>query len=155
MAVDVIKGSHRYGFLNKVASAQTGSPHIYNVTMASNHDNFELVLRGEWQSFDNYKEDANGVISFDGVVRGQTPEGTWYIEVTQPTDALLVYNAPVSPYAEKEFQDESIFYNKAGETAEGFSLIVGDVFSVDASAFTGTIAAKKAVKYTNGKFAIQ
>lgn len=153
MALDITKGAHKYGFLNKVASAQTGSPHIHNVTLAADHDNFDLVVKGDWVSFDNYEEDTAATVSFSGIVREKTSEGTWYIEVVS-SNALLVYNAPVSPYSEKEFQDESLFYNADGETAEGFTLIAGDIFSVSENGFNKAPKAGDAVTYTNGKYTV-
>ncbi len=153
MAIDLTKGSHKYGFLNKIASAQTGSPHIFNVELAANHDNFDLVVRGDWKSFDNYEEDTSATVSFSGIVQEKTSEGTWYIEVVS-SNALLVYNSPVSPYSEMELQDESLFYNLQGETAEGFSLIAGDIFSVSENGFNKTPKAGDTVVYTNGKYTV-
>lgn len=154
MSIDIRKGTHKWGFLSKVASAQTGSPHIYNITLAADHDNFDLVLKGAWKAFDNYNEDTTGSISFTGVVQDKAADGTWYVEVVS-TNALLVYNSPVSPYAEKEFQDESLFFNKQGETAEGFSLIAGDIISVSESAFSSAPTKGDAVTgFSAGKYQI-
>ncbi len=151
--VDITKGTHKWGFLSKVASAQTGSPHIFNVTLAANHDNFDLVVRGDWRAFDNYDEDTTATVSFSGVVQEKAADGTWYVEVVS-SNAVLVYNSPVSPYAEKEFQDEGLFYNKAGETAEGLSLIAGDIISLSENAFNKTPAVGDSVTYANGKYTV-
>lgn len=151
--VDITKGTHKWGFLNKVASAQTGSPHIYNIILKADHDNFDMAVRGDWKAFDQYEEDTATAVSFSGIVREKTPEGNWYIEVVS-SNALLLYNSPVSPYAEKEFQDESLFVNKTNDRIQGFSLIEGDVFSVNPEAFNQTPQSGDAVTYVNGVYTI-
>lgn len=153
MAIDLTKGSHKRGFLNKVASAQTGSPHVFNVTLAQDHDNFDLVVRGDWKAFDNYEEDTAATVSFSGIVREKTSEGTWYIEVVS-SNALLVYNSPVSPYPQQELQDEELFYNLSGETSDGLSLISGDIYSVSENGFSKAPTAGDTVSYADGKYVI-
>ncbi len=152
MAIAITKGSRKYGFLNKLLSAYGGA-HIHNVTLVADHDNFDLVVKGDWVGFDNYEEDASETVSFSGIIRGLSSEGTWYIEVVS-SNALLVYNSPVSPYSEKEFQDEGLFYNEAGDTTEGHVLVAGDIFSVSPNGFTGTPAEDKTVTYANGKYVV-
>ena len=154
MAVDINKGTHKIAFPNKLL-AMMGGRHTYNVTLAANHDNGELILRTtKWNSFDNYDEATNGTITFAGYIQGQAADGTWYIEVTADTDALLVYNTPVSPYVEFELKDDALFYNAKDETVEGISLAKGDIFSVSTNGFNGTPVAGKTVSYSNGKYVV-
>lgn len=153
MAIALTKGTKKYGFLNKVASSISGSPHIFNIVLAADHDNFDMAVRGNWAAFDQYEEDTSATVTFSGIVREKTSEGTWYIEVVS-SNALLLYNSPVSPYGEKEFQDESLFYNKAGEVVQGFSLIPGDIFSVSEAGFNQTPQAGDTVTYVNGVYTI-
>lgn len=155
MAIDLTKGTHKVGFLSKTLSLYGGA-HTINVTLAGNHDNFDLVVidATKFNSFDNYDEDASETVSFSGYILGKnTSEGGWYIGV-ESSNAVLVYNSPVSPYSEKELQDESLFYNLAGETVEGIQLKQLDVFTVSDNGFTGTPAEGKTVTYANGKYAV-
>lgn len=154
MALDIQKGSHKYGFLNKML-ATYGGFHTSNVTLATDHDNFDLVgLTEGWNSFDNYDEDPAATIDFEARVMGLSSEGTWYLKVVKANDCYLVYNSPVSEYNEREFQDESLFYNVAGETAEAIELWKGDIFSVDPSGFTGSVSEGSIVTYSNGKYVV-
>ena len=154
MAIDITKGSHKYGFLNRLL-ATYGGFHTENVTLAANHDNFDIVgLTELWNSFENYDEDTSATIDFEGVVMGLSSEGTWYIKVKKATSCYLVYNSPVSEYQEKELQDESLFYNLEGETAEAIELWKGDIFSVSPNGFTGTVKEGCLVSYSNGKYVV-
>ena len=153
MAIDLVKNNkHGIVFPNKIAAA-SGSPHQFNITLAADHDNGELILRGGWHSFDNYDEDENGTVDFEGVIREPSAEGGWYVEVTKATDALLVYNTPVSPYPERELRDEGLFYNAEGDTVRVYSLIVGDIFSVQ-NIFDGTPEAGASVTFADGKYVV-
>ena len=67
---------------------------------------------------------------------------------------LILYNSPVSPYQEERFQNEALFYNKAGDVARGFEMAKGDIFSISTSAFTGTPVAGKTLTYASGKFVV-
>lgn len=152
--IDISKGSHKWGFLNRLLSTYGGF-HTHNVTLATDHDNFDLVALTEgWNSFDNYDEDTSATVTFSGRVMGLSSEGTWYIKVRQAENAYLVYNSPVSEYSEREFQDEALFFNKAGETAEAIELWKGDIFSVCPAAFNGTVKEGSLVSYANGKYVV-
>lgn len=161
MAIDITKGSHKVAFMSKIAAAENGTPHIYNVTLAADHDNGELVVRNteSWNSFDNYDENEDGEITFTGVIRGLGANGGYYVEVltasaaqeasgtAYPEDLCLVYNSPVSEYAERDLQDESLFYNEEGDVVQGINLIRGDIIELSSDAFTGTIATDASVSY--------
>lgn len=155
MAIDLTKGSHVVAFPSKLAAA-SGSPHIYNINVDGDTDNGSLILKGAFNHLDNYDEATTGTVSFTGVILGKATDtpNSWYVEVTAATDALFVYNTPVSPYPERELQDESLFYNEDGDTVKAYSLIKGDVFSVSANAFDGTPVAGKGVTYVSGKYKV-
>ncbi len=149
MAIDITKGSHKVAFMSKVFAVENG--HIFNVTLGAAHDNGDLIVRDvtSWNSFDNYDEDTAGTITFSGIVRGQGANGGWYVEVLSVSqDVLFAYNAPISPYPEREFQDESLFYNAQGDVVQGIPLERGDIIELSEDAFTGTIAVDAAVTYT-------
>ena len=155
MAIDITKGSHVVSFPNKIASAMGQYGHVYNIVTTANVDNGTLAGRGSYVSFDQYQQAAlaNG---FAGRINEQAADGTWYIEVTAlpASEALYLYNSPVSEYSERDLQDESLFYNKQGDVVQGMTLMVGDVFSISANGFTGTPVANKAVSYSGGKFVV-
>lgn len=68
----------------------------------------------------------------------------------------MVYNAPVSPYSEKDLQDESLFYNAEGDVVQGLSLIKGDIIELSANAFSSTPIEDKTVTYnaTTNKYVV-
>ena len=156
MAIDIRKGSHMSTFPSKILSMMGNGGHVYNLVMGADSDNGSLAGRGSYVSFDQYDQAAapNG---FAGVVLEQAASGRWYVEVTAvPASAelLYVYNAPVSEYAEKDFQDESLFYNKAGEVAQGATLHIGDVFEISENGFNQTPTAGDTVTYVGGVYTI-
>lgn len=148
MAIDITKGSRQTFFPSKVFAVENG--HVFNMTLAKDRANGELAVRDvtTWNSFDNYNEDTSGTIEFSGAIRGQAANGKYYVEVYSVSqDVVVIYNSPVSEYSEREFQDENLFYNKAGEVAQGIPLQRGDIFELSANAFTGTIAEDATVSY--------
>lgn len=157
MVVDITKGTHIKSFPNKVASMMGNYAHVYNLVLTANTDNGTLASRGDYVSFDQYEQAAVTANAVEGVIRELMADGTWLVEVTKlpATEVLYVYNSPVSEYSEKEFQDESLMYNKAGEVAQGATLVLGDMFTLSDVAFTGTPATGKTVKYAAGKYVVQ
>lgn len=152
--IDVRTNKHIVAFPTKVAAA-SGSPHQYNVKLDADRDNGTLLVRSAaWDSFDCYAENTSATITFAGLIQNQAANGNWYIEVTAATTALFVYNSPVSEYGEKIFQDEDLFYNKAGDVVRAYALSVGDIIEVSALAFNGTPAKNTAVTYVAGKYKI-
>lgn len=152
MALDIKTTKHTIAFLSKVLSG-IGGGHIYNITLAEDRDNGELVNRGEWNSFDNYDE-KSGKVTFEGVIREPAAEGGFYIEVTKPTDALFIYNTPKSPYKDEVLHDDALFYNEAGSTVTGHSLVVGDIVAISEEGFNGTPEAGKTVTFANHKYVV-
>lgn len=150
--VDVSTKRHGLASASKVL-AGIGGGHIYNVRLSKNHDNGELILRGGWLAFDEYEE-KTGAITFEGVIRADSAEGGYYVEVTAPTDALFVYNTPVSPYGTKDLRDEHLFYNATGDTVKAYSLTVGDIVSVSEELFKNKIVLGKKVSFADGKYVV-
>lgn len=134
MAIRYEIEKHAVAFPSKLL-AQNGGKHIYNVVLSTDTDNGNLIARGVWDSLDLYKEAA--VTTFEGVVREQAANGNWYVEVTDPGDALFVYQQPV--IAEEwtnTFKKTSNFFNAAGDRVRSYELAVGDVFEVSAEGFS-------------------
>ena len=152
MAIGITKTEHISGFPSKVA-ASSGCPHIYNIRLTADHDNLQLVGRGNYVAFDEYQETTvpNG---FTAVIRQQAANGRWYVEVTSDTEALLLWNSPLNPYTEADLSSEKYFYNAQGDTVKGYELFDGDVYEVSAIAFDGTPVAGKALTYVNGKYKV-
>lgn len=156
MVVDITKGSHIKSFPNKIASMMGTYGHVYNLVLQANTDNGTLSSRGDYVTFDKYEQDSVAANAVEVTIREKNTDGTWLVEVTKlpATEVLYVYNSPVSEYPQREFQDETLMYNKAGEVAQGATLILGDMFSLSDVAFTGTKAIGAVATYTAGKYAI-
>lgn len=156
MYVDITKGSHIKSFPNKLASMMGQYGHVYNIVLQSNMDNGQLCSRGDYVSFDQYEQDAVAANAVEVTIRELMADGTRLVEVTKlpATEVLYIYNSPVSEYNEREFNDEQLMYNKAGEVAQGATLILGDMFTLSDNAFTGTIADGAVAKYSAGKYVI-
>jgi len=157
MAIDITKGSHNVAFPSKVLAGMGGA-HQFNITLTANHDNGQLVTRGAWNSFDNYLEGAVAASNdFRGVIQDIVKDDSskFYVEVTADTTLLFLYNSPVSPYGERDLQDESLFYNEVGgQPVRGYELRKGDIIMLSTHAFNGTPVVGKSLTYANGKYVV-
>lgn len=152
MAIKYNIEKHAVAFPSKLL-AQNGGKHIYNIKLATDTDNGNLVARGEFIDLDLYEEAE--AKNFAGVIQKQAANGNWYVEVTNPGDALLVYmQAFIAEDWTNKWKKESNFYNAAEEVVRGYELAVGDVFEVSAEAFTGTPVAGKAVSVASKKLTV-
>lgn len=143
---------HAVAFPSKLL-AQTYGKHIYNIELATDTDNGNLVSKGDFKDLDLYEEAA--VTTFEGVIRKQAANGNWYVEVTDPGDALFVYMQTfIAEEWTNKFKKESNFYNAAGEVVRGYELAVGDVFEVSEEGFTGTPEAGKTVTVAAKKLVV-
>lgn len=138
MAIDLTIGTHATSGVSKLLATHGGA-HIYYVVLSTDADNGNLIARGDADTFDRYEEATP--TSFKGIIQWQAANGNYYVEVTEETDALLVYNEPVSPYSTPAgAKSEKAFYVKAGEVARAHELKVGDIFELSAEGFNGTPA---------------
>lgn len=157
MAIDIRKGSHIVSFPTKVASMMGQKGHVFNIVLTADTDNGVLSGKGTYVHYDQYEQDTPSS-SWAGVVRDIGSDGNYEVETTAlPTSEVVLYlfNDPVSEYDNKDFQDESLFYSKAGERIQGAELSLGDVISVSANGFTGgTPAIGDPVTFANGKYVI-
>lgn len=152
MAIKYSIEKHAVAWPSKLV-AQQGGEHIYNITLATDTDNGNLVSRGDFVDLDLYEESA--VTEFEGIIRKQAANGNWYVEVTKPGDALFVYmQAFIAEDWVNSFKKEENFYNLAGETVRGYALHKGDVFELSAAGFTGTPEAGKTVTVENKKLKV-
>ena len=143
---------HAVAFPSKLL-AQTYGKHIYNIELTTDTDNGNLVAKGAFIDLDTYKEAA--ATTFEGVIQKQAANGNWYVEVTDPGDALFVYMQEfIAEEWTNKFKAISNFYNAAGEIVRGYELAVGDVFEVSAEGFTGTPEAGKTVSVADKKLVV-
>ena len=115
----------------------TTAGHIYNIKIEEDLDNGSIVAKGAYVSAEVYKaKDSTG---FAGVVLDKAANGNWYVEVTDPGDALLLLNVPLI-YEEytTAMQHESNFYNANGDIVRAYELYAGDIFELSAEGFDGT-----------------
>ena len=152
MAIKYSIEKHAVAFPSKLL-AQNGGKHIYNIELATDTDNGNLVKRGSFIDLDLYEEDT--AATFEGVIQKQAANGNWYVEVVNPGDSLLVYmQAFIAEEWTNKFKAESNFYNAAGDVVRGYELAVGDVFEVSAEGFTGTPEAGKTVSVAGKKLVV-
>ena len=152
MAIKYAIEEHAIAFPSKLV-AQNGGEHIYNIELATDTDNGNLVAKGEFIDLDLYAEAA--VTEFEGVIQKQAANGNWYVEVKNPGDALFVYmQAFIAEEWTNKFKAEKNFYNAKGEVVRGYALHAGDVFEVSALGFTGAPVAGATVSVANKKLVV-
>lgn len=151
MALDIRTGAHGASFPSKVASALGQFGHVFNtVVTADAVDNGSLCVKGSYVSFDQYEQDGFETgDSIKGEILDQDANGYWFVEFKElPAKVVLyMYNSPVSEYAERDLQKESLFYNEKDDVVQGMMLMETDVAEYSKESFEGTPAAGKEVVY--------
>lgn len=125
----------------------TVAGHIYSVKIDEDLDNGSILAKDAWLAPEYYSaKDSTG---FAGVIVEQAANGNWYVEVTEPGDALLVLQVPMI-YEEytTQCQHESNFYNEAGDIVRCYELVKGDIFELSAEGFNGDPAKGATVSVT-------
>lgn len=128
--------------------ATNGGAHIYSVKIDEDLDNGSILAKDAWLAPEYYSaKDSKG---FAGVIVEQAANGNWYVEVTEPGDALLVLQVPMI-YEEytTQCQHESNFYNEAGDIVRCYELVKGDIFELSAEGFNGDPVKGATVSVTN------
>ena len=149
---------HAYAFQSKLL-AGNGGEHIYNILLTADRDNGVIRGKGDWVEFDLYEE-AAAPKDFAGVIVDQAADGNYYVEVTEPADAILILEVPeIDIDYDARFTDPKNFYNKEGDTVRGYALHKGDIFELSAEGFTTTPSASSIGKSvsanaTSGKLVI-
>lgn len=129
---------HATGLPSNVLAQDYGA-HIFNILLGSDCDNGNLVAAGDWAKFDVFNEAA--VTTFTGKIVQQMPNGKWLVLVTNPGDALFVYQKPLTPYeSPRELVKEEAFFNKAGDIVRAYELRKWDRVEVSDAGFNGTPA---------------
>lgn len=136
MNVDFTVGGHAVGYPNNVLAQRQGE-HVYSVELTTDADNGNLVAIGDWERMDVFAEAA--VTTFTGKIVEKMVDGNWLVLVTNPGDACLVYQKPLTPYeAPASLRAESAMYNKAGDVVRCYGLHKHDRFEVSDAGFDGT-----------------
>lgn len=152
MSVNWTVGEHATALPSNVLAQEYGA-HIFNIKLTADCDNGNLVAAGDWEEFDVFAEAA--ATTFAGKIVEKMPNGNWLVLVTDPGDALLVYQKPLTPYeSPRELTYESAFYNKAGDIVRAYELRKWDRFEVSDLAFDGTPELGKAVSVVSKKLKV-
>lgn len=131
----------------------TTAGHIYNILIEEDLDNGSIVAKGDYVKPEVYK--AKDCAGFSGVIVEKAANGNWYVEVTEPGDAVLLLNVPLI-YEEytTALQHESNFYNANGDIVRGYELYVGDIFELSAEGFEGEPVKGATVSVANKKVVV-
>ncbi len=130
-----IAATHARALPSNVVSQRYGN-HMPSVRIDTDTDNGNLIAVGDWVAWDYFAEAA--VTSFAGKIIAQDKNGDWVVLVTDPGDACLVYQEPLTPYeTPKELLNEKTMYNKAGDIVRTYVLTKFDRITVSTEGFTG------------------
>lgn len=137
MHIQYTLGGHATALPSDVLAGGTYGGHMFHIELDSDADNGNLVAVGDWKSLDLFSEGT--VTTFTGKIVEKMADGNYLVLVTDPGDAVLVYNIPVA--AEdwtNSWKKESNLYNKAGDVVRCYGLTKYDRFEVSAEGFSGT-----------------
>ena len=134
MSINWQYDKHATALPNNVLAQEYGA-HIFNIKLSSDTDNGNLVAAGDWVAYDVFAETTP--TSFSGKVVQKMPNGNYLVLVDADTDALLVYQKPLTPYEQpREFTREEAFYNKKDDIVRCYELRKWDRFEASALAFS-------------------
>ena len=144
--------THNEAFPSRLLAANGGG-HIFDIKLTADHDNGELVGRGDYIKLGTYKETT--APTFAGKIVEQAANGNWYVEVTAATEALWILMPEITPYDTiSQTQNPKAWVNKTGDVVKGYSLVKGDIFEMSAEGFQGTPVVGKAVSFASGKYVV-
>lgn len=143
--------THNEAFPSRLLAANGGG-HIFDIELTADHDNGELVGRGDYIKLGTYKEAA--APTFAGKIVEQAANGNWYVEVTEATEALWILMPEITPYDIPQTENPKAWVNKTGDVVKGYSLVKGDIFEMSVEGFQGTPVVGKAVSFADGKYVV-
>lgn len=154
MAIKFTIENHAYAFPTKVL-AGNGGEHILNIELTSDADNGCIVSAGDYKSFDNYVE-AEAPADYEAKIVDVAADGNFYVEVVNPSDAILVYEVPVIAEQNYDSRFKAIknFYNLKGDVVRGYVLHKHDIYELSEEGFTGTPEVGKTVTITGRKHVV-
>lgn len=144
--------THNEAFPSRLLAANGGG-HIFDIELTADHDNGELVGRGDYIKLGTYKE-AAAPNTFAGKIVEQAANGNWYVEVTAATEALWILMPEITPYDIPQTENPKAWVNKTGDVVKGYSLVKGDIFEMSVEGFQGTPAVGKTVSFADGKYVV-
>ena len=151
MVVNYTITQHAVAYPSKVLASGSGK-HIYNVLLTNDCDNGNFIARDAWLSLDLYSEKA--ATTFEGVVREKAANGNYYVEVTDPGDALFV--CMIDDHAEdwtNKWKKESNAYNAAGDIVRAYELAIGDILEISVEGFIAEPTVGDTVELSGKKLA--
>jgi len=143
--------THNEAFPSRLLAANGGG-HIFDIELTADHDNGELVGRGDYIKLGTYKEAA--APTFAGKIVEQAANGNWYVEVTEATEALWILMPEITPYDIPQTENPKAWVNKTGDVVKGYSLVKGDIFEMSVEGFQGTPSVGKTVSFADGKYVV-
>lgn len=143
---------HATAFPSNVLSGDTYGGHMFSIKLSTQADNGNLIAVGDYLSLDQFAEAE--VTTFTGKIVDKMANGNYLVLVTNPGDAVLVYNLPIA--AEEwtnEWKKESNMYNEKDAIVRCYGLAKWDRFEVSAEAFVtpGTVAVGQNITGVQGK----
>lgn len=153
MATNFLDFSTKHAVAGSSKLKATIAGHIYNIKISTDLDNGSIVAKGDYVSPEVYKDkDSTG---FAAVILDQAANGNWYVEVTNPGDALLILQVPLiyENYI-SQMQNESNFYNKKDDIVRAYELYVGDIFEISAEGISGEITKGATLSVTSKKLTV-
>ena len=148
--VGFIDFSKEHGICVSSKLKATKSGHLYNILIEQDMDNGSIVAKGDYVKPEVYKAKAS--TGFAGTIVDVAANGNFYVEVTDPGDAVLLLNVPLI-YEEytTAMQHESNFYNANGDIVRGYELYKNDIFELSKEGFDGTPTKGASVTVENFK----
>lgn len=152
--IDLSNNAHGVAGSTRLNATITGQ--IYDIIVAEDTDNGQIIGRGDYIAPTYYRKKE--AVSFTGLIIDIAPNGNYYVEILDATEAYLVLTTPVLyDESRKEYLNENLFYNKAGDKVRAYKLYPGDVFEASVECFAaGHVPTKNAtidIDYT-GKLTI-
>ena len=152
MAIEYKITKHAVAFPAKML-ASTGGAHVYNLLADKDTDNGMIVAKDAWQEMEVYS--VKDSTATTGVVLGESPNGTWYVEITEPGDGIMVRSVPmIAENFTHKFGAESNFYNVKGDIMKGLELSKGDIVEISTEGFDKAPTATKTLTVENRKWKV-
>lgn len=153
MAIQFAITPHTYAFPAKVL-AKTGGTHVYNILLDNNQDQGAIVTKGDFVELDLYEE-ADEPTGVTGVIQMMTSKGTYYIEITDPKNGIILCNeAMINEEYSPLFKNLQNYYNPKGTVVRGIPASIGDIWEYSANVFNGKPVIGKKVTFTSGKWVV-
>lgn len=151
--INLTDNTHGVAGSSRLRATTTGD--IYNIKVADDTDNGQIIGKGNYVAADYYEKAE--ATAFSGKIIDIAANGNFYVEVVSATEAYLVLTVPVL-YEEgrTEFLNENLFYNKSGDIVRAYQLFKNDVFEVSKECFASGVPAKNATVNidSNGKLTV-